>query len=187
VSVAAILPLAGVSGYLVRDPPRVLEPINIPAAVESVEGRLGLNLEAKGDGFNVRWSPESPLVVDAASGKLIITEPGQPAQIINLDGTQLHKGRLYIRSAASLLEFRFQVLHRKGRLDTETILAFSETASDRWKNFRADTNPEKRTRRHSAATKKASLRSPAVEAENSGETDRQPDSVEKPGLGFYWR
>jgi len=86
---------------------------------------LHLDVEAEGQGLNIRWNPQSVPVTQAREGHLVITEPGQPAQIITLDSAELTSGHVYYQSSAERLEFRLEVLDRSETTAKDSVLALS--------------------------------------------------------------
>lgn len=86
---------------------------------------LQLEVEAKGDGLNIRWNPKSAPVVQAREGHLAILEDKKPPRIIPLDRQLLTRGHLYYRSSAERLDFQLEIVENSGRVSTESVLALS--------------------------------------------------------------
>src|SRR6266852_1192612 len=126
---AAVLALAGLAAFRMRDhwmpAPKGATRAAMQKAREPASFPLHLDVEAEGQGLNIRWNPQSVPVTQAREGHLVITEPGQQPQIITLDPAQLASGHVYYQSPAVRLEFRLEVLDSSGTTSRESVLALS--------------------------------------------------------------
>jgi hypothetical protein len=126
---AAVVAFAGLSTFLTRHQwmpaPKPAAPVTVQKAPVPPRFPLQLDVEAQGKGLNIRWNSQSVPVVEAREGRLVIMEPGQPPQIINLDPAQLSNGHVYYQSSAERLEFRLEVIDGNGKTASESVLALS--------------------------------------------------------------
>jgi hypothetical protein len=89
---AAVMMLVGLSALMLRDrvrraPPQV-------AQTEAIAPPLRLEVEAQGNGVNIRWDPVSSLVKNARTGELVVVEQDQPPQVTPLDAAHLAAGHV---------------------------------------------------------------------------------------------
>jgi protein TonB len=125
-AVFAFLALAGLSAFLLRDRWSPAPKQKAPATVAAFP--LQLDVEAQGDGLNVRWNPLSAPVTQAREGRLTILEGDQqPPRIIPLDLQQLTSGHIYYRSAAERVQFQLEIVGNSGGISRESVLALSST------------------------------------------------------------
>jgi outer membrane biosynthesis protein TonB len=118
----AVLALAAISGFLARD--RWLSTAKPSRQAGSVP--LQVAAEPQGNGLiNVRWNPQSPPVIDAREGRLVITERDQQPRIVTLGPEQLRIGHLYYQSTAERIEFGLEVVDRLGAVARESAFAVS--------------------------------------------------------------
>jgi hypothetical protein len=126
---AAVVVFAGLSAFLTRHrwmpAPKPAAPVTAQKAPAPARFPLQLDVEAQGKGLNIRWNSQSVPVMEAREGHLVIMEPGQQPQIINLDPAQLSNGHVYYQSSAERLEFRLEVIDGNGRTASESVLALS--------------------------------------------------------------
>lgn len=86
---------------------------------------LQLDVEANGNGLNIRWNPQSAVVTHAREGRLVILEGDRKPQTIPLDQQLLTSGHVYYRSSAERLQFQLEIVDNSGRISKESVLALS--------------------------------------------------------------
>ncbi len=86
---------------------------------------LQLDVEAQGDGLNVRWNTKSSAITKARDGRLLISGSDRTRQTISLDQQQLAGGHIYYRSKAERLQFELEVVGQRGEVSKESVLAVS--------------------------------------------------------------
>jgi hypothetical protein len=86
---------------------------------------LQLNVEANGNGLNIRWNPQSAVVTHAREGHLVILEDDRKPRTIPLDQQLLTIGHVYYRSSAERLQFQLEIVDTSGRISKESVLALS--------------------------------------------------------------
>ncbi len=125
-AVFAFLALAGLSAFLLRD--RGLSAAKQKAPATAAAFPLQLDVEAQGEGLNVRWNPLSAPITRAREGRLTILEGDQvPPRVIPLDPQQLASGHIYYRSAAERVQFQMEIVDNSGTTSRESVLALSST------------------------------------------------------------
>src|SRR5262249_46837548 len=91
---------------------------------------LQLDVEAQGNGLNVRWNPLSTAVATARGGRLVIADADQKVQTVDLGADQLRSGHIYYQSPSARLELRLEVEDLNGGLSRESVLALSAPPTD---------------------------------------------------------
>jgi len=86
---------------------------------------LQLDVEANGNGLNIRWNPQSAVVTHAREGHLVILEGDRKPRIIALDQQLLTSGQVYYRSSAERLQFQLEIVDNSGKVSKESVLALS--------------------------------------------------------------
>jgi hypothetical protein len=86
---------------------------------------LQLDVEANGNGLNIRWNPQSAVVTHAREGHLVILEDDRKPRTIPLDQQLLTIGHVYYRSSAERLQFQLEIVDTSGRISKESVLALS--------------------------------------------------------------
>jgi hypothetical protein len=124
VALAAVLAFRMRTRFFHAPPPA--QPAATQIAVAPVT--LQLEVEAQGNGLNVRWNPESKAVVAAREGRLIIVDNKTP-QIISLNSQQLTRGHVYYQPSGDRVEFQLEVIDDAGRTTEESVLALSAKAA----------------------------------------------------------
>lgn len=125
-AVFALLTLAGLSTFLVRDRGTTGPKQKAPATVAAFP--LQLDVEAQGEGLNIRWNPQSIPVTQAREGRLTVLEGNRQApRIIPLDLPQLASGHIYYRSSAERVQFQLEIVDNSGGISKESVLALSST------------------------------------------------------------
>jgi hypothetical protein len=99
------------------------------ASVTALEFPLQLDVEAGGNGVNVRWNPQSAAVVQAREGRLVIRESDKRQTVIQLGRQELMSGHLYYRSSAERLQFELEIVDTAGKVSKESVLALSPKSS----------------------------------------------------------
>jgi hypothetical protein len=122
-AVFAVLALACLSAFLLRDDGSFGPRQKSPAAAAAFP--LQLEVEAQGNGLNIRWNPQSEPVTEAREGRLVILEADQRPRIVPLDRQQLASGHVYYRSSAERLQFQLEIVDNSGRVAKESVLALS--------------------------------------------------------------
>jgi hypothetical protein len=90
---------------------------------------LQLDVEARGNGFNIEWNPQSAPITQAREGRIVILEDDKRPRIISLGLQELTNGHLYYRSSAERLQFQLEIVDRAGRFSRASVLALSSTFS----------------------------------------------------------
>ena len=119
----ALLVLAGLSVLLLRERGLSKPRQQVPASATTFP--LQLEVEAQGNGLNVRWNPQSAPILQGREGHLVILEGNQQPQIIVLDSQQLTSGHVYYRSSAERIQFQLEIVDNSGRASRESVLALS--------------------------------------------------------------
>ena len=122
-AVCAALVLAGLSAFLLRER-RLSKPTQQTSAPVTTLP-LQLEVEAQGNGLNVRWNPQSAPVLQGREGHLVILEGDRQPQIIQLDSQQLTGGHVYYRSSAERIQFQLEIVDQSGKASRESVLALS--------------------------------------------------------------
>ena len=110
--------LTGVYAFLRNQPPPA-KPTAFP---------MQLSVEARGDGLNIFWNPQSAAIVQARKGRLLILEESQKTETIPLDEKQLASGHLYYRSSGDRIQLQLEIMDLTGNLSKESVFAFSSKA-----------------------------------------------------------
>jgi len=118
------LVFAGISTLLFQER-RAPESAEKTPAAAAAEFPLQLDVEAKGNGLNVRWNPQSALVVQAREGRLVIRESDKRQTVIQLGRQELASGHLYYRSLAERLQIQLEVTDKAGTVSKESVLTLS--------------------------------------------------------------
>ena len=129
VSAAAVV-LAALLMFLMRDRFRPAPKHNTLAAIQMTSAPranfpLRMEVEARGNGLDIRWNPQSVPVMQAREGRLVIIEHGQDPQIMTLGPEQLTSGHVYFQPSAKQIEFRLEVVDSSGLVAKESVLALS--------------------------------------------------------------
>jgi hypothetical protein len=118
--VGGVIALAGISVFFLRDR---LWPGSKPSGTGG-SFPLQMQVESQGNGIlNVRWNPQSPAVIQAREGRLVIVERDQQTRTIALNPEQLKIGHLYYQSPVERVEFRMEIVDRSGGVAKESVLA----------------------------------------------------------------
>jgi hypothetical protein len=118
-----VLAVAGLTGYVSRG--RWL-PLREPViAAPAPAAPLQLEVEAQGNGLNVRWNQQSATIAEALVGRLVVRDGDRPTQVIALDRDQLTSGHVYYQSSAERIEFHLEVANAIGAVVKESVLALS--------------------------------------------------------------
>ena len=118
----AVLMVGSLSAFLLQDRSSASTQ---KAPATAVLFPLQLDVEARGDGLNIRWNPQSGPITQAREGHLAIREGDKPPRVIPLDRQLLTSGHLYYRSSAERLDFRLEIVENSGRISSESVLALS--------------------------------------------------------------
>ncbi len=118
------LVFAGISTLLFQER-RAPESAEKTPAAATAEFPLQLDVEAKGNGLNVRWNPQSAFVVQAREGRLVIRESDKRQTVIQLGRQELASGHLYYRSLAERLQIQLEVTDKAGTVSKESVLTLS--------------------------------------------------------------
>jgi len=86
---------------------------------------LQLDVEANGNGLNIRWNPQSAVVTHAREARLVILEGDRKPRTIPLDQQLLTTGHVYYRSSAERLQFQLEIVDHSGKVVRESVLALS--------------------------------------------------------------
>jgi TonB family protein len=122
-AIVVLLALVAVSAFLLRGRGAVPKQ-KAPATVAAFP--LQLDVQAQGEGLNIRWNPQSVPVTQAREGRLTILEGNQqPPRIIPLDVQQLTSGHIYYRSSAERVQFQLEIVDNSGGASKESVLALS--------------------------------------------------------------
>jgi len=84
---------------------------------------LQLDVEANGNGLNIRWNPQSAVVTHARGGHLVILEGDRKPRTIPLDQQLLTTGHVYYQSSAERLQFQLEIVDDSGKVSKESVLA----------------------------------------------------------------
>jgi len=125
--VFALLPLAGLAVFIVRDRGFFARRQEAPATAAAFP--LQLDVESQGNGLNIRWSPQSGPIAKAREAHLIIRENDQRPRMVPLDRQQLASGHIYYRSSAEQVEFQLEIVDTSGAVSRESVLALSSKPS----------------------------------------------------------
>jgi protein TonB len=91
---------------------------------------LQLEVEAQGEGLNIRWNPQSMPVTQAREGRLAILESDQPSpRIVPLDLQQLAGGHIFYRPSTERVQFQLEIVDVSGGISKESVLALTSTAA----------------------------------------------------------
>jgi hypothetical protein len=126
-AVFAVLALAGLSAFLLRD--QWLSAPRQKSAATAAAFPLQLDVEELGNGLNIRWNPQSAPVTQAREGRLVILEGDQRPRIVPLDPQQLTRGHVYYRSSTERLRFQLEILNASGEVTRESVLALTSKPS----------------------------------------------------------
>jgi hypothetical protein len=99
------------------------------ASTTAPEFPLQLDVEAKGNGLNVRWSPQSTAIIQAREGRLVIRESDKRQTVIQLGRQELMSGHLYYRSSAERLQIELEITDKAGTVSKESVLTLSPKSS----------------------------------------------------------
>ena len=102
---------------------------------------LQLNVEARGNGLNVWWNPQSAAIARAQEGRLVITEDAQAPQTVKLDPKQLAIGHVYYTSSGERIQLQLEIMGDRGVISRESVFAFSAEPKPQ---VRAPVSPGKR-------------------------------------------
>ena len=122
-ALCAALVLAGLSVFLLRE--RGLSKPPQPTSAPVTTLPLQLEVEAQGNGLNVRWNPQSVPVLHGREGHLVILDGDRQPQIIQLDSQQLTSGHVYYRSSSERIQFQLEIVDQSGKASRESVLALS--------------------------------------------------------------
>jgi hypothetical protein len=125
--VVSILTAAGIFATVLRESPVRGSPPN--AAPSSSGFPLELDVEARGNGLNIRWNPQSAAVSQAREGRLVIHEGDRRQTVLQLRPQDLASGHLYYRSSAERLEFQLEIVDHAGKVSKESVIALSPKPS----------------------------------------------------------
>lgn len=114
--VFTVLALTVVYAYLRNGGSPAPKPIAFP---------LQLNVEARGDGLNIWWNPQSAAIVQAREGRLVIVEEPAKTQTMRLDEKQLASGHLYYRSSSERIQLQLEIVDRAGKVSKESVFTFA--------------------------------------------------------------
>ncbi len=113
-----VLALTGMYAFLWND-----QPPTRPSAFP-----LQLNVEARGDGLNIFWNPQSAAIVQAREGRLVIVEEPAKTETIRLDEKQLASGHLYYQSSGERIQLQLEIVDRAGKVSKESVFTFASKA-----------------------------------------------------------
>lgn len=114
-----VLALTCMYAFLWNDPPPPAKPAAFP---------LQLNVEARGDGLNIWWNPQSAAIVQAREGRLVILEEPAKTETIRLDEKQLASGHLYYKSSGERIQLQLEIVDRAGKVSKESVFTFASKA-----------------------------------------------------------
>jgi hypothetical protein len=127
---AAVVVVAALLAFLNRDRIWRAPKQNPPAAIQVAPAPpaslpFQMEVEARGNGLDVRWNSHSPPVTQALEGRLVIMERGQDPQVISLNPEQLTSGHVYYQSSPKQLELRLEVVDSSGQVAKESVLVLA--------------------------------------------------------------
>lgn len=114
-----VLALTATYAFLRNDAPPAVKPAAFP---------LQLNVEARGDGLNIWWNPQSAAIVQAREGRLVILEEPAKTETIRLDEKQLASGHLYYKSSGERIQLQLEIVDRAGKVSKESVFTFASKA-----------------------------------------------------------
>jgi hypothetical protein len=121
------LVFAGISTLLFQGRGALVSGQNAPTTAP--EFPLQLDVEAKGNGLNVRWNPQSAPIIQAREGRLVVQESDRRPTVIQLGPQDLTSGHLYYRSSAERLQFQLEIVDKAGKVSKESVLTLSPKSS----------------------------------------------------------
>ncbi len=145
----AVLALAGLSALWFRHrPPDAPTPAPVNAA-PAPGSPMQLEVEARGQGVEIRWNPANPLITHALNGNLVVIEQGQPPEITPLDSAHLATGHVYYQTSSGRVDIQLQVVDPSGKVSTDSVMMLSSRSkaalpratADRPRSGRAVANP----------------------------------------------
>jgi hypothetical protein len=140
---AAVVVVAALLAFLNRDRIWRAPKQNPPAAIQVAPAPLAslpfqMEVEARGNGLDVRWNSHSAPVTQALEGRLVIMERGQDPQIINLNPEQLTSGHVYYQSSPKQLELRLEVVDSSGQVGKESVLVLASNLPGKVQSIRIE-------------------------------------------------
>ena len=131
-----LVALAAVFFLRTRAAPHSEPPPAQPAAVEILPESepLQLQVEAQGDGLNVRWNSQSKAVASAKEGRLTVND-NQNSRVISLNSRELTRGHVYYRPSGDRVEFELVAVDEAGVSTAESVLALLSKPENRAKGF----------------------------------------------------
>jgi hypothetical protein len=100
-------------------------PRHLPTGASAI--LLQLDVEARGDGLNIEWNPQSAPITQAREARLVILEDGKRPRIILLSPQELRNGHLYYRSLSERIQFQLEIVDMAGRFSRASVLALSSS------------------------------------------------------------
>jgi hypothetical protein len=131
-----LVALAAVFSLRTRAAPHPEPPPAQPAAVEILpeSAPLQLQVEAQGDGLNVRWNSQSKAIASAKEGRLTVND-NQSSRVISLNSRELTRGHVYYRPSGDRVEFELVAVDEAGVSTAESVLALLSKPENRAKGF----------------------------------------------------
>jgi len=124
--VFAMLALVALSAFLLRDH-------SLTGGRQNARSEAGfplqLDVEARGNGLDIRWNPQSGPVTQAREGHLVIVEGDSRPRIIPLSAEELASGHVYYRSFAKRVHFQLEIADSAGKVSKQSVLALSSMPS----------------------------------------------------------
>ena len=155
----AVIAIAGISVGLVLRSHRPAKPQVVAAAVQPVAPAatqasnfpLQLQVEPQSNGsINVRWNPQSTLIVQAREGRLVITESNQKPRTIAVALEQLKFGHLTYQPQSERVELRLEVVDQSGSTAEESVLALGPVGGNKTQQTPSGQTPAPQTTQEAA-------------------------------------
>lgn len=126
---AAMIALAGLSAVWLMH--RHRDASKAVGTVSPAVSHLQLEVEARGNGVEIRWDPANSLITHALKGNLVVVEQDQPPETATLGPASLATGHAYYQSSAGRLEIQLQVVDPSGKtfMDSITMMSSRSTAA----------------------------------------------------------
>ncbi len=102
---------------------RSSETFDLEEAGISAAASLGLNVQRRGDDFEVSWNRLSSAVLEASGGSLSIRDGGI-TKTVQLGAAQLREGRIVYSPLTEDLDFRFEIQASDKKTQAESVQVF---------------------------------------------------------------
>jgi hypothetical protein len=99
------------------------------ASTQFPASSLQLQVEALGNGLNLRWNPSAAAISHATAARLVVLESDREPKAVELDVEQLLSGHVFFLSSAEQVRFRLEVLKDAAILDKESVLVLNSAAA----------------------------------------------------------